>query len=374
MFSIWEKESFNSFSDILIVGGGLTGLLTSILLKRKKPHLKIRLIEKGLHPEGASIKNAGFACFGSVSEILDDISSEGEDLAINRVLNRYKGLNKLLEIVGEDTIEAQHTGGNEVFTSNEEGMMEACIKALPNINNLLKGAFGNNVFQLRSNSFGFQTLNKTIHTPFEFSINSGLLVKRLIFLAQAEGVEIHFGCALKDFERTSNTWQAETSNGVFKTDQLVLATNGFTPSLLNDQPIVPGRGQIILTNPIPSLSFKGNFHLHQGYFYFRNYKGCVLLGGGRHLDRENEATSDQSTSELIQNKLEEVLRETILPGQHFTIQKRWAGTMAFGPNNEKEALVEKLDSNGLFLGARLGGMGVAMTSNLAERLSDLILD
>jgi len=37
------------------------------------PNAKIIVIEKGMLPQGASTKNARFACFGTVSEILEDI-------------------------------------------------------------------------------------------------------------------------------------------------------------------------------------------------------------------------------------------------------------------------------------------------------------
>ena len=37
-----------------------------------KPKSKVLILERGIFPNGASTKNAGFATFGSLSEIISD--------------------------------------------------------------------------------------------------------------------------------------------------------------------------------------------------------------------------------------------------------------------------------------------------------------
>ncbi|MGC4234401.1 MAG: FAD-binding oxidoreductase, partial [Niabella sp.] len=66
--SIWEAETFYAPQDIIIVGAGFTGLWTAFYLKQKYPSKKITIIERGPVPAGASGRNAGFACFGSLTE------------------------------------------------------------------------------------------------------------------------------------------------------------------------------------------------------------------------------------------------------------------------------------------------------------------
>ena len=61
--------------DYLIVGSGIVGLTCAIQLKAKDPEARVVIVEQGDRPSGASIKNAGFACFGSVSELLDDANT-----------------------------------------------------------------------------------------------------------------------------------------------------------------------------------------------------------------------------------------------------------------------------------------------------------
>ena len=61
--SYWEKESFFSNYDAIVIGSGIVGLNAAIHLKKTAPSLKIVILEKGFLPTGASTKNAGFACF-----------------------------------------------------------------------------------------------------------------------------------------------------------------------------------------------------------------------------------------------------------------------------------------------------------------------
>ena len=96
-YSYWELKEWFTNIDFTIVGSGIVGLNCALTLKRKYPKAKIIILEKGMLPQGASTKNAGFACFGSLSELIDDLKSHSEEEVFNLVDKRWKGL-KLLTI------------------------------------------------------------------------------------------------------------------------------------------------------------------------------------------------------------------------------------------------------------------------------------
>ena len=73
-WSYWERETWFKDLDLAVIGSGIVGLTTAIYYKQKHPDKKVVVLEKGSLPKGASTKNAGFACFGSVSEILSDLN------------------------------------------------------------------------------------------------------------------------------------------------------------------------------------------------------------------------------------------------------------------------------------------------------------
>jgi glycine/D-amino acid oxidase-like deaminating enzyme len=71
----------------------------------------------------------------------------------------------------------------------------------------------------------------------------------------------------------------------------------------------------------------------------------------------------------IQNRLEQLLKEVILPGIDFKIAHRWSGIMGLGES--KNPIVTALSEN-VYCGVRLGGMGVAIGSLIGAQLADLI--
>ena len=93
------------------------------------------------------------------------------------------------------------------------------------------------------------------------------------------------------------------------------------------------------------------------------------FGGGRNLDFKTEETTMFARTELVQNKLEELLKTTIIPDTSFEIEQRWSGIMGVG--NQKKAIVKQV-SNNVFCGVRLGGMGVAIGSLVGKELADLL--
>jgi glycine/D-amino acid oxidase-like deaminating enzyme len=154
----------------------------------------------------------------------------------------------------------------------------------------------------------------------------------------------------------------------FVSKKVLFATNGFAGKLTDNQ-VKPARAQVLITEPIPNLDIKGTFHLDKGYYYFRNIDDRILFGGGRNLDFEGETTTNLGQTEIIQNRLEELLKEVILPNTDFKIAHRWSGIMGMG--SSKRPIVEQLSEN-VYCGVRLGGMGVAIGSLIGQELADLV--
>ena len=99
--SYWEKESFFRNIDVAIIGSGIVGLSAAIRLKELSPKLEIMILERGSLPIGASTRNAGFACFGSLSEMIDDLNFHSEEEVFQLVEKRWKGLQLLRKNLGD---------------------------------------------------------------------------------------------------------------------------------------------------------------------------------------------------------------------------------------------------------------------------------
>jgi glycine/D-amino acid oxidase-like deaminating enzyme len=135
--------------------------------------------------------------------------------------------------------------------------------------------------------------------------------------------------------------------------------------------ISPGRGLVILTEPITNLKLDGAFHYQEGYYYFRNIKNRILLGGGRSVDFKTENTSSFGINPKIKSQLIEDLQDFINPKQKASVAMEWSGIMAFG--KDKMPTIKKHQKN-IALGVKLGGMGIAIGSQVGKKLAILLTD
>ena len=90
MLSYWEQQSFLHY-DHIVVGSGIVGLSTAIELKERFPGARVLVLVRGLLPTGASSRNAGFACMGSLTELLDDNQYASDAQIVELFDQRKKG-------------------------------------------------------------------------------------------------------------------------------------------------------------------------------------------------------------------------------------------------------------------------------------------
>jgi glycine/D-amino acid oxidase-like deaminating enzyme len=133
--------------------------------------------------------------------------------------------------------------------------------------------------------------------------------------------------------------------------------------------VQPSRAQVLVTKPIKNLKVIGTFHLDEGYYYFRNIEDRILFGGGRNLDFKGEETMAFGQTQLIQNKLEDILKHIILPDTPFEVDQRWSGIMGMG--TQKRPIIKQISEN-VSCGVRLGGMGIAIGSLIGKELAELV--
>lgn len=369
--SYWEKEGIQDENQIVIVGSGIVGLTTAIYIKKISPEKQVLIVERGGMPLGASTKNAGFACFGSISEILDDLQIMNEDEVIQLIRERFTGLQRLQSLVGKKSIDFIASGGYEVFTSSNHEEYDNCINKMSYCNDLAEEAIGHKaVFQLCDDNFGLLTYRKLIFNRLEGQLNPYLLVQELTRKAVSKGVKIiyHTSVDKVDFD---NHFVRTSSQVKIPFHRLGVCTNGFASRLLPELEVYPARNQVLMTAPIDGLQMNGCYHYHRGYVYFRNYGQRILLGGARHLNIEGEKTMDFGTTDEIQSFLLKFLHEYIVPGRKVKVDHWWSGIMGVGPN--KRPLVTRHRGN-VFIGVRLGGMGVALGSHIGYQLAHQIVD
>ena len=378
--SVWEKESFFAPSDIVIAGSGFVGLWSAYYLKKLAPALSITIVERGLIPTGASTRNAGFACFGSLSELVADAHHLGMDQLLELVDMRYRGIKKIKKTFGAEAISYEKSGGYELLQSGEAttppGLsdLDQLRSSIDEFNRHLKNITGQQkTFRLQNEKigeFGFSGIQYLIENQSEGQLHPGKLCQALIRLVQSMGVNLLNNTEITGFEKVHGHLLIHTQHNIpLIAQQLLVTTNGFARQLLPQLDITPARGQVLVTSSIDGLPFKGTFHFNEGFYYFRDLGDRVLLGGARNTALEEETTTEMETTEHIQQELERFLRETILPGRFYTIEHRWSGIMAMG--SEKMPIIKAVNEH-VFCAVRMSGMGVALAPIVGEKIASLM--
>lgn len=367
-FSYWEDQELIGKNDVIVIGSGITGLSTAIHLKKTAPNLKVTILERGMIPWGASSKNAGFACFGSLGEIIDDLAHTPLDNVIELMKYRYEGLKIITGLLGKENMDYKGLGGYELFTPAQKDEFEHCKSRIEEFNALLKDDFGPNVYEVATNDFGFNGIIGIIKNNYEGQIDTGKMMNAYMALAKQHGVNIINGAEVDALEDTNQKVIVKLKGGMeISTGQVIVCANGFAKRFVNDD-VNPARAQVLITKPIENLPFEGTFHYDKGYYYFRNIHNRVLFGGGRNLNITGETTENMECTELIMNKLKELLQTVILPNTNYEIDYSWAGTMGVG--SKKTPIVKNI-SNNISCAVRLGGMGVALGTSVGNDAAKL---
>jgi gamma-glutamylputrescine oxidase len=371
--SVWEKESFFAPQDVIIIGSGFAGLWSALKLKEKNPDQKITILERGIIPTGASTRNAGFSCFGSPSELLNDIAIMGEEKTWQVVSMRYKGLHEIRKYFSDYAINYDASGGYECFREGAADW-ELCAGKLDWLNERLRVITSlQDTFTIadkKLNTFGFKGFAHLIESGSEGGLHPGKFVQALLQKIQGMGVQVLTGIEVKKYELANGMVKITTKQNIsFSAKKLLLCTNAFTKTLLPEIEITPNRGQVLITGTIPNLKMKGTFHFDRGYYYFRNLDNRLLIGGARNKAFKEEETTETATTSIIQNELEDFVRRHLLPNNSFSITDRWSGIMAMG--SEKLPIVKAIDQQ-VFCCVRMNGMGVAIAPVVAEKVACLI--
>lgn len=380
--SFWEQQSFFHRYDVVVVGSGIVGLSAALSLKENDPGLQIAVVERGVLPFGASTRNAGFACFGSMSELLDDLSARPSEEVFALVERRWQGLQKLRQRLGDAQLHYQPFGGYEIFRAEEVAIFEKCMTRMPEFNRIIGEITGEKEVYVPADGkikeFGFHGVSHIILNLAEGQIHTGSMMKSLIDLVRQSGIAIFNGLTIERLEEQTDRVALHTGPGWhFSAGKVLVATNGFARQLLPDLQLFPGRNQVLITKPLRDLPFRGSFHYDRGYFYFRNVDepertgwSRILLGGGRNLAMEEEKTAEFGTTELIRSALISLLKTVILPSHPVEIETWWSGIMGLG--DEKKPVV-KMVSPRIGVAVRLGGMGVALGSLVGEEAAEMLI-
>ena len=340
-------------ADIVIIGGGFTGLSSAYNLIHKFPSKKIVLLEGACCGYGASGRNGGFCEDGyGMKQIKELISEHGVECDFEENGMLTAALNEEQARFLEKRCEQERASGREA-TLLQGKELEAEIKS-PRYVAALKSPRG------------------AILDPAKLARGTKAVI-------EDAGVEVR--------ERTvvmrvtpGKLHRVETEMGEIIAPVLVLGLNGYAPDLgFFRNRVLPLCSYVIATEPLSEAQWESiGWPNRQGISDMRvlfDYQrptadGRIVIGGSDYPYYANDALSSGNNKPVIE-LLTKSLFTTFPQLEGLRIDHAWGGTMGFTLDFEPSVGVMGEHKN-IFYGVAYNGEGVAFGQTAGRIISELV--
>ncbi len=313
--------------DAIVVGGGVTG--TSIAWRLAEVGKRVLLLERRGICAGASGRNAGHTGTGSG---LHD--SPATVRAIHAITSANLRLLKNLHDELDRDFELRLPGSMNVITTPEqlahaERATDIKRQAGSDVE-LIDPETARSIMPALSPEILAATYTRDRGHLWPFALVTGMADA-----AARAGAEIRVDATVERLARSGDRVTGVVVDGeTIVAEDVVLATNAWTPRLLPELPagaLVPARGQILVTQPLPPLlacPFGTNFDKEYGR---QTPGGQILCGGFRRLDvKEGLGTYREEVTLPVLSGIARCLSDLFpVLRDKARVVRSWAGIMGF---------------------------------------------
>jgi len=280
-------------ADIVIIGGGYTGLSTAYHLA-KNHGIRARVLEANRVGWGCSGRNGGFAMIGVGKDGYDGwIKRFGVDGARRTFEFGREAVRTLKAVLQDNQIDAASPNEGYLYLAHKPNR----VRELKQTQRTLRDTFGFSTELFSADEVRYGYLNGSqIHGallyPEHFAIHPMRYVQGLARAVKNLGVTVHEGSRVVEWSRAGLKHILRTPQGSIRASRVVIATNGYTPDKLH--PLVSGRlmnvlSNIIVTAPLTDAQLAAtNWRTHQMLvdtrmlrFYFRLLEDNRIMFGAR---------------------------------------------------------------------------------------------
>ncbi|NLS12966.1 FAD-dependent oxidoreductase [Vibrio sp. SM6] len=326
--------SHNIETDILIVGGGYTGLWSAILIKQQAPHRKVTLIEKGLCGSGASGANGG--CMLTWSTKFPTLKRLfGEQHAAWLVAESERAVEEIAAFCAHYAVDAELSKKGVYYTATNQAQ---CGSMAPVVDELTR--LNVNSWQRCNSATLHQKAGSTrhvegFHSPVAASVQPALLARELRRVALALGVELYENTAMTRLEfgqpATVTTPQAN-----IRANKVILALNAWMVEHFREfnNTIVVVSSDMVITEPLadklPKVGWeRGSSVLDSRIFvhYYRDTPdGRMMLGkGGNKFSFNNQVDPMFNVTSNYRPMLEKAFKQLFPSLANEKLADCWTG-------------------------------------------------
>ncbi|MFF8727927.1 NAD(P)/FAD-dependent oxidoreductase [Streptomyces sp. NPDC015171] len=374
--AVREPLPGDASADVVIVGGGYTGLWTAYYLKKAAPFLRITVLEQKFCGYGASGRNGGWLYNGIAGR--DRYAKlHGQEAAVRLQKAMNDTVAEVIEVARAEGIDADvHKGGVlEVATTPAQ---LARLKAF-HAHELAYGEKDRELYGARETAERIRVADAvgSAWTPHGARLHPVKLVKGLAAVVEGLGVTIHESTPVTEIRPK----HAVTPYGTVRAPYVLRCTEGFTASLKGQKRTwLPMNSSMIATEPLTeeqwaAIGWSGRETLgdmaHAYMYAQRTADGRIALGGrgvpyrfGSRTD--NDGRTQQATIEALRDILTRFFPSLAGVG----VEYAWSGVL--GVPRDWCATVTLDPATGLGWAGGYVGSGVATTNLAARTLRDLV--
>lgn len=323
-------------ADLVVVGGGLSGLWTAVRAKQRRPELDVVLLEGGRIANAASGRNGGFVSASITHGHLNGIERWPQEFPL---LHRM-GMQNLREIeatIAEYGIDCGYQRSGELVVLTEEYQIE---HALAQVSSTREHGVDIELWdrERTRSEVDSPTYLGGILDPEVGLTDPARLSWGLARVAEQLGVRIHENSGVQGLQPSGTGMTVSTFGGRVETLKVALTTAAHAPLLKRLKAfVVPVFDHVVVTAPLPAdvraaIGWKGGQGIgdsgNQFHYYRLTEDGRILFGGydavyqagerpGSHLERD-----DELTARLVQH-----LHDTFPQAADVPIEFTWAGAI-----------------------------------------------
>jgi glycine/D-amino acid oxidase-like deaminating enzyme len=370
--------------DVAIVGAGYSGLWSAYYLKKHNPKLNIAIVERNIAGYGAAGRNAGW-CIGNIDPPSKVIASVyGKETAKATLRAVFQSVDEIGRIAQEEGIDIHYRKGGSLTLTLNPIQEKRMVKFLEKMRNL---GIGQEDFRWLTKS-ETESLIKARHcrgavfTPHCATIQPARLARGLAQVVERMGVAIYEQTTVERVEPK----RVVTSHGLVQADTVVIATEGYTASILGyERAILPLHAWVIATEPLPASMWEeiGWRHgegvsdaRHFSVFCVRTKDDRITLGG---LEANyyfgSKTREDDKNNPGVFQRLKGTLNGFFPAVKDVPISYGWGGP--FGVSRGRWSKPGLVHYNAKRRVALIGGYladGVCPSNLAGQALADLILE
>ncbi|MBI4514244.1 MAG: FAD-dependent oxidoreductase [Deltaproteobacteria bacterium] len=378
-----ERQSINAplkgshKADIVILGGGFTGLSSAYHLSRTFPNRKIVLLEGACCGYGASGRNGGF-CDAGVPGLRRYTESAGPDLGRKAFDLTLFGIEQIRRLATEHGVQCdfEENGMLEAAVDDDQARQleahQATYKAMGLDATLVQGK--DLEAEVRSPRYV-----AGLKFPYGGIVNPAKLARGMKRVVEDGGVEVRERTLVLRVE-PGKLHRVETEMGEIRAPVLVLGLNGYSPKLgfFADR-VLPLCSYVIATEPLSPAQWESIGWQHrQGVADMRvlfDYQrptadGRIVIGGSDAPYYANDALSSGNYKPALE-VLTESLFTTFPQLEGLRIDHAWGGTMGFTMDFTPSVGVTGEHKN-IFYGVAYNGEGVAFAQTAGRIIAELM--